>query len=164
MASMDIVSRVDLQEIDNAVNNTLREVATRFDFRKTNTAIEFDKKNKSLHMVTADDMKMEALREMLIAHCVKRNLDPKCLEFKDIEATMSMREVKRDVVIKEGISKEMAQRIVKQIKGLKLKVQSAIQEDQVRVTGKQIDDLQTVMTVLKDSGYDTPLQFVNLKR
>ena len=164
MASMDIVSQANLQEIDNAVNNTMREVAARYDFRKTKTEIELNKKDKSIHMVTEDDMKMEALREMLIAHCVKRKVDPKCLAFKDIEATMSMREVKRDVLVKEGLSKDVAQRIVKVIKSLKLKVQSAIQEDQVRVTGKQIDDLQAVMKVLKEQDYDVPLQFVNLKR
>jgi uncharacterized protein YajQ (UPF0234 family) len=140
------------------------EVAARYDFRKTKTEITMSKKDKSIHMVTEDDMKMEALREMLIAHCVKRKVDPKFLEFKEIEATLSMREVKRDVVIKEGLSKDTAQRIVKFIKGLKLKVQSAIQEDQVRVTGKQIDDLQAVMKVLKEQDYDVPLQFVNLKR
>ena len=164
MSSMDIVSRVDLQEIDNAVNNTVREVATRYDFRKSSTKIELDRKDKVIRMVTEDDMKMEALREMLVAHCVRRNLDPKCLEFGEIQSTMSMREVKRDVRIREGLSKDTCQKIVRLIKGLKLKVQPAIQEDQVRVTGKQIDDLQGVIKVLKEQDYDVPLQFVNMKR
>ena len=164
MPSMDIVSRADMQEIDNAVNNAIREISTRYDFRKTKSEIELDKKNKVLHIVTEDEMGMNSIGEILIGHFTKRKIDPKFLDFKEIQETMSLREVKRDVAIREGLPKETCQKIVKMIKGMKLKVQPAIQENQVRVTGNKIDDLQTVMKFLKEQDLDAPLQFVNLKR
>ncbi|MFK4765774.1 YajQ family cyclic di-GMP-binding protein [Desulfobaculum sp. SPO524] len=164
MPSLDIVSQVDLQEADNAVNNVVKEVATRYDFRGVHTEIKLNRKDKVISIVTGDEMKIKALREMLIAHFTRRKLDSKCLEFKKHEAT-SQGQLKQDVAIKEGISKEMAQKIVKTIKNLKLKkVQPAIQDDQVRVTAKQIDDLQTVMQTLNNADFDLPLQFVNMKR
>ncbi|GAB6175350.1 YajQ family cyclic di-GMP-binding protein [Desulfobaculum senezii] len=164
MPSFDIVSQVDLQEADNAVNNVVKEVATRYDFRGVHTEIKLNRKDKVISIVTGDEMKIKALREMLIAHFTRRKLDSKCLEFKKHEAT-SQGQLKQDVAIKEGISKEMGQKIVKTIKNLKLKkVQPAIQDDQVRVTAKQIDDLQTVMQTLNNADFDLPLQFVNMKR
>lgn len=162
MPSFDVVNKVDLQELDNAVNNVKKEVETRFDFRGANTEITLDKGNKRVSIMTADEMKIKAVAEMLQAHCIKRKLDPKVLEFKDIEPT-SKGAVKRDVQIREGITKEQAQKIVKDIKASKLKVQAAIQDDQVRVTGKKIDDLQEVIALLKGGDYDVPFQFVNMK-
>lgn len=162
MPSFDIVSRVDLQEIDNATNNVKKEIATRYDFRNITTEITLNRKDKRLHLVTGDEMKMEALRELLITHCVRRKVDPKFLEFKELEAT-SKGAVKMDVEIKEGVNKEVAQAIVKKVKDLKLKVQTSIQDEQVRVTGKKIDELQAVIQLLKQEELGIPLQYVNMK-
>lgn len=162
MPSFDIVNKVDVQELDNAVNNTIKEVATRFDFRNTKTTVEFNKKDKIIHIVSADKMKMEALKDMINAHCVRRKVNPKCLEYKDFEPT-SQGLLKRDVKIKEGIEKEMAQKIVKIIKELNLKVQASIQDEQVRVAGKKIDDLQIVIQTLNAQNLEIPLQYVNMK-
>ncbi len=162
MPSFDIVSKIDMQELDNAINNTTKEVATRYDFRNSKTTITLDKKEKMLHLVTADEMKMNALKEMLQSHCIRRKIDIKSLEFKDIEPT-SQTMLKRDVKVNEGVSKEIAQKIVKIIKGLNIKVQAAIQDEQVRVTGKKIDDLQVVIQTLNAQDLGIPLQYVNMK-
>jgi len=162
MPSFDIVNKVDLQELDNAVNNSIKEVATRFDFRNSRTTIELNKKDKVINVVTADEMKMKALEDMITTHCVRRKVNPRCLEFKAFEPT-SQGLLKREVKIKEGIEMEIAHKIVKMIKGLNLKVQAAIQDEQVRVTGKKIDDLQTVIQTLNAQDLGIPLQYVNMK-
>jgi len=163
MPSVDIVSSVDIQTLDNAINNTVREIATRFDFKNVRTEIIHDKREKCIHITTGDELKIKAVSEMLQNQCIRFKVDPKCLDFRNIEPT-SGNTVKRDVGIKEGIPKEICQKMVKYIKSLNLKVQAAIQDDQVRLTGKQIDDLQAIMTLLKEKDYDIPLQFVNMKR
>jgi len=162
MPSVDVVSKVDLQSLDNAVNNVKREITTRFDFRNIDSEVTFDRKVKSIHIITGDDWKVKAIIEMLIGQCSRFKLDPKCLDIKEIEPT-SHGTVKVDILIKEGIPKETSQKIVKLIKSLKIKVQPAIQDDQVRITGKKIDDLQGIMQLLREQDYDTPLQFVNMK-
>lgn len=162
MPSFDIVNQIDAQEVDNAVNNTLKEVGTRYDFRGLQTEIEFDRKENRITIVAAESMKMQAVREMLIKHFIKRNLEPKVLEFGNMEGSSSGA-VKMSVDIKEGIDRETAKKIVKEIKASKLKVQAAIQDDQVRVTGKKIDDLQEVIKILKSKTFSVPLQFVNMK-
>ncbi len=163
MPSFDIVNEVDLQEVDNAVNNTKKEAVTRYDFRQSNTQIEFNRKEKTISLLTSDDMKMQALQDMLISNFVKRKVDSKCLTFGSIEGT-SKGQVRRVVDLQEGIEREIAQKIVKLIKAMKLKVQPAIQEDQVRVSGKKLDDLQTVIAALKKEELNIPLQFVNMKK
>ena len=163
MPSFDIVSKVDLQEVDNAINNVRKELDTRFDFRNVKTELELNRKDKILHVVTGDEMKLRAIQELLKAHCTRRKVDAKSLEFKEHEATSQGR-VKMDVVIREGISKDTAQKIVKLIKARKIKVQAAIQDEQVRVTGKQIDDLQAVIKLMDEQDFDVPLQHVNMKR
>ena len=162
MPSVDVVSKVDLQALDNAINNVKREISTRFDFKNIRSEITFDRKIKNIHIVTGDDWKIKAVTEMLIRQCTRLKVDPKCLETKEIEPT-SHGTVKTDILIKEGIPKETGQKIVKLIKGLKIKVQPAIQDDQVRITGKKIDDLQEIMRLLKEQDYNIPLQFVNMK-
>ena len=163
MPTFDIVSKVDLQEVDNAVNNVRKELDTRFDFRNVKTDLELNRKEKVLHVVTGDEMKIRAIQDLLKMHFTRRKLDPKSMEFKELEATSQGR-VKMDILIKEGISKDTAQKIVKLIKAQKLKVQAAIQDEQGRVTGKQIDDLQSVIRLLDDQEFDVPLQHVNMKR
>jgi uncharacterized protein YajQ (UPF0234 family) len=160
--SVDVVSKVDLQALYNVINNVKREITTRFDFKNIKSEITFDRKSKCIHIVTGDDLKVKAVVEMLIEQCTRFKLDPKCLDLKGIEST-SHGTTKMDILIKEGIPKETSQKIVKLIKGLKIKVQSAIQTDQVRITGKKIDDLQEIMRLLKEQDYSIPLQFVNMK-
>ncbi len=163
MPSFDIVNEVDLQEVDNAVNNTKKEVTTRYDFRDSKTEIDFNRKEKVISLQTKDEMMMQALYDVIISHFVRRKVDPKCLDFGEIEGT-SQGQVKRVVRLQEGIEREIAQKIVKLIKGLKIKVQPAIQDDQVRVTGKKVDNLQAVMGMLKNEDMGIPLQFGNMKK
>jgi uncharacterized protein YajQ (UPF0234 family) len=162
MPSFDIVNEINAQEVDNAVNNTLKEVSTRYDFRGLHTEVEFAKKENRIDIVAAESMKLKAVKDMLIKHFIKRNLEPKVLEYGTEEGT-SQGHVKMSVSIKEGIDKETAKKIVKEIKNLKLKVQPAIQDNQVRVSGKKIDDLQEVIQHLKRKDFGIPLQFVNMK-
>ncbi len=162
MPSVDVVSKVDMQVLDNAINNVKRVISTRFDFKNVRSEITFDRKTKLIHIVTGDDWKIKAVTEMLVGQCSRLKLDPKCLDPKEIEPTSSGA-VKVDILIKEGIPKETGRKIVKLIKGLKIKVQPAIQDDQVRLTGKKIDDLQEIMQLLKEQDYNLPLQFVNMK-
>ena len=162
MASFDIVNEINAQEVDNAVNNTLKEVSTRYDFKGLHSEVVFHKKENRISMVAAESMKMKAMKEMLIKNFIKRGMEPKALEYGEEEGT-SQGHVKMNVTIKEGIDKETAKKIVKEIKNLKLKVQPAIQDEQVRVTGKKIDDLQEVIQHLKAKSFGIPLQFTNMK-
>ncbi len=163
MPSVDVVSKVNLQALDNAINNVKREISTRFDFKNVKSEITLDRKAKYIHIATGDDWKVKAVTEMLIGQCNRFKVDPKCLDLKEIDST-SHGTVKMDILIKEGVPKDTCQKIVKLIKGLKIKVQPAIQGDQVRITGKKIDDLQEIMRLLKEQDYNIPLQFVNMKR
>ena len=163
MPSFDIVSRIDLQEVDNAVNITRKAILSRFDFRQSKTEITLDKKEKKIRVTTEDDMKMRAVQEGLIENLVKRKVDTKGLEVKPSQmAAQGM--IQREISIKEGVDSDTARNIVKMIKDKKLKVQAAIQENQVRVTGKKIDDLQEVNQMLRAANLPIPLQFVNTQR
>ena len=162
MPSLDVVSTVDMQALDNAINNVKREISSRFDFKNVKSEITLDRKDKSIHIVSGDDGNVKAITEMLIGQCSRLKVDPKCLEFKKIEPT-SHSTAKIDIQIKNGIPRETCQKIVKLIKDLKIKVQPAIQDNQVRITGKKIDDLQEIMRLLKEQDYNIPLQFVNMK-
>lgn len=162
MPSFDIVNRVDLQEVDNAINNTKKEIATRYDFRGSPAEVNLDKKEKKIHIVAEHEMRMDAVMDMLMTHLIRRKIDPKVLKPKAVEPT-SQGHVKREVGIQEGIETDVARKIVKLIKEQKLKVQAAIQDEQVRVSGKKIDDLQEVIKMLRGQDLGIPLQFVNMK-
>ncbi len=162
MPSFDVVSKVEWQELDNALNNTRKEIVTRYDFRNSKTTLTFDRKEQTLHIVTEDAMKMEAIKEMFLSKAIKRGLDVRSFTF-DEPLPTSQGHLKREVHVKEGIEQDLAKRIVKMIKDSKIKVQGSIQGDQVRVTGKQIDDLQAVMALLRGAGLEVPVQFVNMK-
>ncbi len=163
MASFDIVSRVDLQEVDNAVNMTRKAILTRFDFRESKTEITLDKQEKKIHLLTEDEMKMRSVQDALLEHLVRRKVDVKSLEPKEIQmASQGM--VQREFAIKEGVDTDTARTIVKLIKEQKLKVQAAIQDNQVRVSGKKIDDLQVVIKMVREAKLQIPLQFVNMVR
>lgn len=162
MPSFDAVSKADLQEVDNAVNNTVKEIATRFDFKGSKTEVSLDKKAKRIVVVTESDMRAKAVREMLIGNLVKRKVDVKFVEFDEAKpaggSTMRM-----EARIKEGVDKDTARTIIGLIKDSKLKVQAQIMDDTVRVTGKKIDDLQAVMRLLGGAELPVPLQYVNMK-
>lgn len=163
MPSFDIVSRVDLQEVDNAVNITKKAILARYDFRNSKTEITLDKKDKRIQVTTEDDMKLRAVQDSLIENLVKRKVDRKFVEPKQSEpAAQGM--IRRELAIKEGVDADTARSIVKMIKERKLKVQAAIQDNQVRVTGKKIDDLQEVIQLLRATALPIPLQFINMQR
>lgn len=162
MASFDIVNEIDAQEVDNAINNTLKEISTRYDFRGLNTEVIFHKNENRIHLVAAESMKMQAVKDMVIKNFIKRGISSKVLDFGEEQGT-SQGHLKMDVLMKEGIDRETAKKIVKEIKDMKIKVQPQIQDDQVRVTGKKIDDLQTIIAHLKSKDMGVPLQFTNMK-
>ena len=151
------------QEVDNAVNITKKAILSRYDFRNSKTEITIDKKEKKIRVTTEDDMKLRAVQDTLIENLVKRKVDRKCLDVKPSEAAAHGM-IQRDIAIKEGVDSDTARNIVKLIKDKKLKVQAAIQESQVRVTGKKIDDLQDVIQLLRASQIAIPLQFINMQR
>jgi uncharacterized protein YajQ (UPF0234 family) len=164
MPSIDIVSRLNFAELDNAINNTQKAVAQRFDFRGATAEITLDKKEKTLKLVADDETKMKGLREMLQSAVHKRGIDIRSFEWEEPEPTIAGK-LKCQAKIKDGIEQEAAKVIVKTIKATGLKVQASIQEDEVRVSGKKIDDLQTIMKMGREGqlGADLPLQFVNPK-
>ena len=162
MPSFDIVSRVDMQEVDNAVNITIKTILTRYDFRNSKTAVSLNKKDKNIDVTTEDEMKMRAVHDSLIENLVRRKVDRRCLDAKGVEpAAHGM--IRREFAIKEGVDSDTARSIVKMIKDRKLKVQAAIQENQVRVSGKKIDDLQEVIQMLRGANIPIPLQFINMQ-
>jgi len=162
MASFDIVSKVDLQSFDNAINSVNREISTRYDFKGSNSSVEFDKKEYILHLITENEMKLEAIEDIIRSKVIKQNINPSCLDFGK-EKYAAGNNIKKDIKVKEGIDKETAKKIVKEIKTLNLKVQAQIMDDQVRVNGKKLDELQAVIAMCKSKDFDTPLQYINMK-
>jgi len=160
MPSFDIVSEVDKHELTNAVDQANRELDNRFDFRGTDAKVE--QSDKSLTMFANSDFQLDQLLDILRMKLVKRSIDISCLELKDPVGYGKMR--KQDVLVREGIEKDLSRTIVKLIKESKIKVQAAVQGDSVRVTGKKRDDLQQVMALLKShDSIDMPLQFNNFR-
>lgn len=160
MPSFDIVSKVDLQEVDNAVNQAVKEISQRYDFKGTHNELTLEK--DGLTILAADDYKLQAIKDILIGKLVRRKVAPKCLQYAKEEAA-SGGAVRQKATIAQGISKEKGKEIVKLIKASKLKVQAQIMEDQVRVSGKKIDDLQEVMQLLKGQDLEIELQFENMR-
>lgn len=162
MASFDIVNKVDAQLLDNAINVARKEILNRFDFNGSKSEIDLDKKAMTIHILTENDMRMDSITDVIRNRMIKQKLDPLCLDFgKEHYASGSM--VKKDVKVKEGIDKDVARKIIKDIKDSKLKVQAQVMDDQVRVTGKKIDDLQAVISLIRQGSYELPLQFMNMK-
>ena len=162
MASFDIVNKVDVQLLDNAINSARKEIINRFDFNGSKSEFDLDKKGMIIHILTEDDMRMKSIIDVIRNRMIKQQLNPLCLDFgKEQYASGFM--VKKDIKIKEGIDKEVAKKIIKDIKDSKLKVQAQVMDDQVRVTGKKIDDLQGVISLMSRGSYELPLQFVNMK-
>jgi hypothetical protein len=160
MPSFDVVCEVDLQEVDNAVNQTLREVGQRFDFKGIETTLR--REEHVLHMQSGDEFKLRALADILREKLVKRQVPLKALTFGDVEPA-SGGAARQQVTLQNGVPTEKAREMVKLIKGRKLKVQAAIQGDQVRVSGKKRDDLQVVMALLREQDLGLAMQFVNFR-
>jgi hypothetical protein len=158
--SFDVVCRIDLQEVDNAINQTLREVGQRFDFKGTPT--ELRREETTLHLRSADDFKVRALREILCERLARRQVPLKALDAKPIEPGPAGT-AKQQIALQQGIPIEKAREIVKLVKETKLKVQAAIQADQVRVSGKNRDDLQVVLRLLRERDLGIALQFANFR-
>lgn len=160
MPSFDIVSKVDVQEIDNAINQARKEIDQRYDFKGTHNEINLEK--DAIVLLGADDYKLDAVIDVLKGKLVRRNVSPKCLDYGKKEPA-SGGAVRQRVAIVQGVSTEKGKEIIKFIKETKLKVQAQIMDDQVRVSGKKIDDLQEVIQAVKGHDFDIELQFVNMR-
>ncbi|MDZ5605116.1 YajQ family cyclic di-GMP-binding protein [Pseudomonas sp. RP23018S] len=160
MPSFDVVSELDKHEVQNAVENAIKELDRRYDL-KGKGSFEFKEKDKTIVLTAEAEFQLEAMIDILRLSLVKRKLDVKCLEVKDAYA--SGKEMKQEALFREGIDKDLAKKIVAEIKDAKLKVQAAIQGEQVRVTGKKRDDLQEAMALLRAKEFEMPLQFNNFR-
>jgi uncharacterized protein YajQ (UPF0234 family) len=160
--SFDIVSQIDMQEVDNAVNQAIKELKNRFDFKGSKSSIEFSKEDKKITLIGDDDMKLRNLQDILRSRMVARKISVKALEFKTPEKAFEGT-LRQEVTLVVEMPQEKAKDIVRQIKELKFKVQASIQSDQVRVSSKSKDDLQSVITYFKSTPFDIPLQFVNYR-
>jgi len=161
-SSFDIVSELNVQEMDNAVNQAQKEIATRYDFKGTAASIEFDRKAKELTLTADAEPQLASVKTVLIGKMVKRGVDPKCLDYQKVEQA-THKTVRQKVKLKSGIDKDTAKHIQKQIKELKLKLNASIQGDALRVTGAKRDDLQAVIALLKAADLEVPLQFTNYR-
>lgn len=159
-SSFDVVSTVDLQEVKNAIGQAMKEITTRFDLKGTNSTI--DLQGEEILISTADEGKIKAVRDVLETRLVKRSVPLKALTFGEIEKALGGT-ARQKVALQKGIPSEKAREIVKIIKGTKLKVQASIQGEQVRVSGKNRDDLQSVIRLLKDTDLGIDMQFTNYR-
>ncbi|MFN9930772.1 MAG: YajQ family cyclic di-GMP-binding protein, partial [bacterium] len=162
MPSLDVVSRFNFPELDNALNNTKKAIAARFDFRGATAEITVDRKEKTIKFVADDGAKLRGIREMFESAAHRRGLDIAAFKWGQNLPALAGK-LKCEVKIQDGIEQETAKAIVKVIKDSKLKVQAAIQGEELRVTGKQIDDLQAVIKLLNAANLGLPLQYVNMK-
>jgi uncharacterized protein YajQ (UPF0234 family) len=163
MPSFDVVNKLDLQLIDDAINDSNRTISQRYDFRGVEIILELNKKEKTLKVQVPDDMKLQAVREIVIGALTRKGLSPKVVDWgKREEATLGA--IRLNCKLVEGIDKEQVKKINTLIKDSGLKVKTVNQGDQVRVEAKSIDDLQAVIALLKEADLPTPLQFVNMKR
>ena len=160
MPSFDVVSELDKHEVTNAVDNAIKELDRRYDL-KGKGSFEFKEKELTVNLTAEAEFQLEAMIEILKLALIKRKIDVQCLEVKD--AYPSGKVMKQEATLKEGIDKELAKKIVAHIKDAKLKVQAAIQGEQVRVTGKKRDDLQEAIAALRGHEFGMPLQFNNFR-
>ncbi|OGL40919.1 MAG: YajQ family cyclic di-GMP-binding protein [Candidatus Schekmanbacteria bacterium RIFCSPHIGHO2_02_FULL_38_11] len=158
--SFDIVSRVNLQEIDNAIHQSQKEIGQRFDFKNTNTTIE--RKEEEVTLVSADEFKLKSVVEIFRTKIAKRGVSLKALEYGNIESAFSGN-VRQVIKIKQGIDQEEAKKITKLIRDSKIKVQAMIQADIIRVSGKNKDDLQQAMKLIREADLPIHLEFTNYR-
>ena len=160
MPSFDVVSEIDIAEADNAVQNVMREIGTRYDFKGSKSTVEI--KEGVITINADDDLKLRQLHEILQGNMQKRGIEPGSLDYQKEEPAAGQ-SVRQNVLLKQGIDKELAKDLVKKIKGEKFKVQVAIQGEELRVTGKKRDDLQAVIAFLKGLPIEQPLQYKNFR-
>jgi uncharacterized protein YajQ (UPF0234 family) len=162
MPSFDIVSEVDKQEIDNAINQARKELATRFDFKGSTAAIEWEDKESKIKLSAEDGSRLKGLQEITVGKLAKRNVDLRNLDKKD-PAISPLGHATQEIVIKQGLDGDKAKEIIKAIKGVDLKVQCTLQDRQVRVTGKKRDDLQEVIQFVRSKDFGVGLAFKNFR-
>lgn len=160
-SSFDVVSKVDQQELDNALNQARKEIAGRFDFKNSRTEIEYDGKT-AITVLSDDELKMKNVMDIIQSKAVKRGIEIKAFDFGKVEPA-TQNTVRQKITVKSGIPKEKSKALMEAIKGLKLKVNAQYQDEQIRVSGKSRDDLQKVIAHLKGMDYELPLQFVNYR-
>jgi uncharacterized protein YajQ (UPF0234 family) len=159
-SSFDVVSRIDRQELDNALNQARKEIENRFDFKHSKTSIEAD--DAKITLISDDELKMRNVVDVVQSKAVKRGIDIKALEFGTVEPAAGGT-VRQIVTLRSGIPKDKSKALTEKIKSLKLKVTAQYQDEQIRVTSKSRDDLQKVIAALKAMEYELPLQFVNYR-
>lgn len=160
MPSFDIVSKLELGEVDNALAGLAREISTRFDFKESKSSVK--RTESALTILADDELKLRQVQELLRMHMVRRKVDPGALDFKDPEKAAGQ-SVRQTVALRQGIDQELGKRIVRAIKDRKLKVQTAIQGDELRVSGKKRDDLQEAIALVRGLKLEQPLQYVNFR-
>ena len=160
MPSFDVVSRLDFQEIDNAIGNATREIINRYDFKGSDTSIE--RKENEVTVITDDELKLNQVHDLIVTHLVRRKVDPLTLSKKSMEKAGGNK-VRQLYNLIEGIEQSIAKKITADVKSSKIKVQVKINGNELRVDGKKKDDLQSVMQMIEDSNIGIPLQFVNFR-
>ena len=160
--SFDIVSKIEMQEIKNAIDQALKEVSQRFDFKGSKSDVTLEEKNNEIIVSSDDEYKLKSLIDILQAKLVKRGISLKALTYGKIESALGST-VRQSIKLQQGIPSEKAKEIIKSIKETKLKVQSQIQGDQLRVSGKNRDDLQSVIALLRESDFGIDMQYVNYR-
>ena len=160
MPSFDIVSKLDMQEVENAIFNASKEINQRYDFKGSDTSIE--KKENSIIVTTDDEMKAGQVNDMLVTHFVRRKVDPLCLIKKELEKAGGNK-IRQTYDLIEGIEQTLCKKIIADVKSSKLKVQVKINGNELRIDGKKKDDLQSVMKLIEDSNIGIPVQFVNFR-
>jgi uncharacterized protein YajQ (UPF0234 family) len=161
MPTFDIVSEIDRHELTNAVDQANRELTQRFDFKDSGAIFELSEKDLTIVMKAKVEFQLQQMLDILRNKLAKRGIDVGCMDVKDPNTNLA--EARQDVLLRHGIDQDCGKKIVKLIKESKLKVQGSIQGDKVRITGKQRDDLQTAITMLKKQEFDRPLQFENFR-
>ncbi|MCX6187941.1 MAG: YajQ family cyclic di-GMP-binding protein [Bacteroidetes bacterium] len=162
MPSFDIVNKLDLQLLDNAINTAKKELITRYDLKDSECEIDLDKKSKMIKLQATQDMALQSMVDIILGKMSKQQLDVRSLDLSK-ESRPSGKLMLLDIPVKEGLDKEVAKKVVNYIKTTGLKVQASIMDDQVRVTGKKIDDLQETIGKLRTQDFELPLQFDNMR-
>ena len=160
MPSFDIVSRLDFQEIDNAISNCLREISQRYDFKGSKTSVE--RSDKEITVITEDEMKLKQVNDLIITHFVRRKIDSSALKIKSKEKAMG-NTIRQIYDLIQGFDQSISKKITTSVKASKLKIQAKIQGDEIRIEGKKRDDLQNIMDIVRDLKIDQPIQFINFR-
>lgn len=164
MPTVDVVSKLDMQLVDNAINVAVKKIAQRYDFKGAHVEVELNKKDKTLKVHVPDDMKLRHTREIIDGALIDQGVSPKAVSWPETPEAATLGTLRVTCKLVEGIEKEHAKKVVEIVKDSGLKIKASIQADQVRLDGKQIDDLQAIMAKLRESALPIPLQFVNMKR